>query len=281
MAASQHIVPTQSDAAPLHDRHRAAHAVCTGQVAPERALGREWPPLERAPGGWRGQRAGLSIAAMALSSCPPTILSRIGWLLGSSPQMGTCDHRFRAPSIPVLPADDPLARQSPPRPPTILFTESIHEKYPHVAIASLSSGPSKCTHLRAHKWSLAPRPGCSGEAGGGAEEFAADAIEGSTVGRSLDCRRSDLVQQFLLGRTELLLQHGWDDTLKNNDHYDAMLSMRQAGALRRTVRACGGAVAAYTDRVERMEGQCVGPRRRSVVSRNSAMVRNCARSCVL
>jgi hypothetical protein len=45
----------------------------------------------------------------------------------------------------------------------------------------------------------------------------------------MNCRRSDIVQQFFLARTAQLQATGWDDTLKNNDHYDAMLSMQSKG----------------------------------------------------
>ena len=37
------------------------------------------------------------------------------------------------------------------------------------------------------------------------------------------CKRTDLMQQFFLAKTELLLKQGWDDKLKNNDHYDFLL----------------------------------------------------------
>ena len=43
----------------------------------------------------------------------------------------------------------------------------------------------------------------------------------------LDCQRSDLIQQFFIADTESLLKSGWDDHLKNNDHYDAMLNMKK------------------------------------------------------
>jgi hypothetical protein len=48
-----------------------------------------------------------------------------------------------------------------------------------------------------------------------------------SIGAKYDCHRSDLVQQFFLGRVSKLLESGWDDVLKNNDHYDAMLSMKK------------------------------------------------------
>jgi glycosyltransferase involved in cell wall biosynthesis len=48
-----------------------------------------------------------------------------------------------------------------------------------------------------------------------------------SIGAKFDCHRSDLVQQFFLAKVDKLLKSGWDDVLKNNDHYDAMLSMKQ------------------------------------------------------
>ena len=48
----------------------------------------------------------------------------------------------------------------------------------------------------------------------------------NSIGQKYDCHRSDLVQQFFLGRVKKLIETGWDDKLKNNDHYDAMLSMK-------------------------------------------------------
>ena len=48
-----------------------------------------------------------------------------------------------------------------------------------------------------------------------------------SIGARYDCHRSDLVQQFFLGRVSKLVESGWDDVLKNNDHYDAMLSMKK------------------------------------------------------
>jgi hypothetical protein len=49
----------------------------------------------------------------------------------------------------------------------------------------------------------------------------------NSIGHRYDCHRSDLVQQFFLGNVEKLLNSGWDDHLKNNDHYDAMLSFKK------------------------------------------------------
>ena len=49
-----------------------------------------------------------------------------------------------------------------------------------------------------------------------------------SIASKYDCRRSDLVQQFFLAKVDALLHSGWDDKLKNNDHYDAMLSMKEA-----------------------------------------------------
>lgn len=54
-----------------------------------------------------------------------------------------------------------------------------------------------------------------------------------SAGQRLKCRRSDLVQQFFLARTAMLRNAnggGWDDRLKNNDHYDAMLSFQRQHA---------------------------------------------------
>ena len=51
-------------------------------------------------------------------------------------------------------------------------------------------------------------------------------------GSKLQCRRSDLVQQFFLAETSILRKSnggGWDDYLKNNDHYDVMLSLQRMG----------------------------------------------------
>lgn len=41
------------------------------------------------------------------------------------------------------------------------------------------------------------------------------------------CQRTDIVQQFFLASVDMLIKSGWDDKLKNNDHYDAMLSMQR------------------------------------------------------
>lgn len=49
-----------------------------------------------------------------------------------------------------------------------------------------------------------------------------------SLGNRFDCQRSDIVQQFFLASVEMLLKSGWDDTLKNNDHYDAMLCTLRA-----------------------------------------------------
>jgi hypothetical protein len=49
-----------------------------------------------------------------------------------------------------------------------------------------------------------------------------------TTGARLDCERSDLVQQFLIAKTDVL-KGTWDPVLKNNDHYDAMLSLQKRG----------------------------------------------------
>ena len=43
-----------------------------------------------------------------------------------------------------------------------------------------------------------------------------------------NCYRSDLVQQFFMGKTERLVNVHWDDNLKNNDHYDFLLSAKLA-----------------------------------------------------
>ena len=45
------------------------------------------------------------------------------------------------------------------------------------------------------------------------------------------CVRTDLVQQIFLARTQSLVDSPWDDSLKNNDHYDMFLSA-QANALK-------------------------------------------------
>jgi len=39
--------------------------------------------------------------------------------------------------------------------------------------------------------------------------------------------RSDLVQQFLLAKTETLHKVHWDDKLKNNDHYDFLFNAKK------------------------------------------------------
>lgn len=44
-----------------------------------------------------------------------------------------------------------------------------------------------------------------------------------------DCMQSDLIQQFFLGKTSVLLD-AWDDHLKSNDHYDAMLTLKKRHA---------------------------------------------------
>jgi hypothetical protein len=48
-----------------------------------------------------------------------------------------------------------------------------------------------------------------------------------TAGHKLECYRSDLIQQFFLARTEVMVGK-WDPVLKNNDHFDAMMSMKKA-----------------------------------------------------
>lgn len=45
----------------------------------------------------------------------------------------------------------------------------------------------------------------------------------------VSCFLCDVVQQFFLGKTSVLL-NAWDDKLKNNDHYDAMLTLRSRSA---------------------------------------------------
>lgn len=40
------------------------------------------------------------------------------------------------------------------------------------------------------------------------------------------CLRTDGVQQFFLAKTASLLRAGWDNVLKNNDHYDFLLNAR-------------------------------------------------------
>lgn len=41
--------------------------------------------------------------------------------------------------------------------------------------------------------------------------------------------RSDLMQQFFLTETKTLQNTHWDDTLKNNDHYDFLFSAKKKG----------------------------------------------------
>lgn len=41
------------------------------------------------------------------------------------------------------------------------------------------------------------------------------------------CYRSDLIQKAFMARTQRLLTVKWDDALKNNDHYDFLLSAKQ------------------------------------------------------
>ena len=41
------------------------------------------------------------------------------------------------------------------------------------------------------------------------------------------CFRSDLMQQFFLTKTETLHKVHWDDTLKNNDHYDFLFNSKR------------------------------------------------------
>jgi glycosyltransferase involved in cell wall biosynthesis len=49
-----------------------------------------------------------------------------------------------------------------------------------------------------------------------------------TTGALYDCERSDLVQQFFIARTHVLVGT-WDPVLMNNEPYDAMLSLQQRG----------------------------------------------------
>ena len=43
------------------------------------------------------------------------------------------------------------------------------------------------------------------------------------------CMQSDIVQQFFIGKTSVLLD-AWDNHLKSNDHYDAMLNLKKRSA---------------------------------------------------
>lgn len=43
------------------------------------------------------------------------------------------------------------------------------------------------------------------------------------------CIQSEIIQQFFIGKTSVLL-NAWDNKLKSNDHYDAMLTLKERGA---------------------------------------------------
>ena len=48
------------------------------------------------------------------------------------------------------------------------------------------------------------------------------------------CGESELFQQFFFARTSIIRSYGWDDSLKNNDHYDFLLNLKNNGIVAMT-----------------------------------------------